>query len=420
MITKTSARALVLLSTAAHLAAAAPGDGDGTEAALAAHAGVEGPSPAGRTLIDLRYRYEYIADDATAFAGRASTVRAALGYETRPLLGFSAMGQLAAVGALGPDFYRVPTSPAQNNMAYPTVIDPTGLMVSQVYAKYEASWLTVKLGRQELAFNNQRFLSTAPWRQVHQTFDAASIVARPIEGLRLQYALTGRVNRVTGPSASDGQLYLLGHLVNVTYERPGIGSLAVYDLHLDYLKDSSSSTNTIGARVEGPLHVDKEWSFLYAAELAHQTNAATNPTRFAASYYLVEAGAAFRGISGTVSYNVREGSGPMDKLTTPLSQPWDGRSEKFAVTPDAGLRTLSVSLAGAVPRVRGLSVSTAYYDYSSQSTKAHYGREQDVGVEYRLLGIDKHWTAGSHASFYKADKLFADALRLSVYTAYNF
>ena len=110
----------------------------------------------------------------------------------------------------------------------------------------------------------------------------------------------------------------------------------------------------------------------------------------------------------------------MDRLSTPLSHAWDGWSEKFATTPDSGLRTLSVSVAGAVPMVRGLSVSTAYYEYWSQSTKSHYGREQDVGIEYRLVGIDRHWTAGSHVSFYKADKLFADTLRTSVYTAYNF
>jgi hypothetical protein len=110
----------------------------------------------------------------------------------------------------------------------------------------------------------------------------------------------------------------------------------------------------------------------------------------------------------------------MDKLSTALSHPWDGWSEKFDVTPDAGLRTLSASVAGAVPIVRGLSVSATHYEYWSQSTKAHYGREQDVGLEYRLVAIDKHWTAGAHVSHYKADKLFADTLRMSVYTAYKF
>ncbi len=423
MMTKTSALAVVLLSTLGHVAHAAPDRGDDT---LATHARAgesrqaDDADESGKTSIDLRYRYEYVADDATTFAAQASTLRASLGYRTRAFHGFSVLGQLAAVGAIGPDFYRVPTSPTQNNMAYPTVVDPTGLMVDQAYAQYEASWLTARLGRQELAFNNTRFLSTTPWRQVHQTFDAASVVVKPTEGVSIQYALTGRVNRVTGREASDGQLLMLGHLINATYTRQGVGSLAVYDLHLDYLEDSTSSTNTLGARASGPLRIDDEWSFLYAAELAHQTDAGQNPNHFAANYYLAEAGASSRGISGRVQYNVRQGSGPTDKLSTPLSHPWDGWTEKFATTPDSGLRTWSLALASAVPTVRGLSVSTTYYDYGSQTTKAHYGSELDAGVEYRLFGIDEHWTAGSHVSFYKADKLLTDTLRMSAYTAYNF
>lgn len=403
MTSRTSAVAVVVMLTLGPVAQAAA-DPDG----------------AGETSLDLRYRYEYVDDDAATFAAQASTVRAALGYQTRSFHGLRAVGQLAAVGTLGPDFYRVPMSPTQDNMAYPTVPDPAGVMVDQAHVRFDASWLTLKLGRQELAFNDTRFVGPGPWRQVRQTFDAASVVVRPVDGVSVQYALTGRVNRMTGRDARDGQQLLLGDLVNARYERRGRGSLAVYDLHLDYLMDSTSSTNTVGARVEGPLQLDADWSLLYAAELARQTDAGTNPNPFAAGYYLAEAGAAFRGFSARVQYNVREGDGALDKLSTPLSHAWDGWSEKFEITPDAGLRTMSVSLAGPVPRVRGLSVSAAYHEYWSQSTKAHYGREQDLGVEYRLGRVDPRWTAGSRVSFYDADQLHADTLRMSVYTAYGF
>jgi len=419
MLTKPRALAVVLLGALALPAHAAPGDDDDDDGPLATQAGTAAPRSAGTPALDLRYRYEYVADDATAFAGRASTVRAAVGYATRPVFGFSALGQLAAVGVLGPDFYRVPTSPTLNNMAYPTVVDPPGLMVDRLYAQYEAARLTVRIGRQELAFNNQRFLGASPWRQVHQTFDAAAIDVRPVPGVRVQYALTGRVNQVTGRTASDGQLLLLGHLGNATYTRPGVGTLAVYDLRLDCLDDATRSTNTLGARLEGPLRIDDDWSFLYAAELARQTDVAHNPDAIAARYVALEAGAAFRGVVGRVQYDVRDGDGPTDKLTTPLAEAWDGWSERFDVTPDAGLRTWSVAVTGAVPRVRGLSVALALYDYRAQRTTAHYGREQDLGVTYRLVGVDPRWTVGSRVARYAADTLFADALRLSIYTAYN-
>ena len=43
---------------------------------------------------------------------------------------------------------------------------------------------------------NQRFVGTVGWRQNDQTYDAAAIIANPIEGLTAVYAFVWNVNRI--------------------------------------------------------------------------------------------------------------------------------------------------------------------------------------------------------------------------------
>jgi hypothetical protein len=374
----------------------------------------------GKVGADLRYRFEYIDQDGLYQRARASTLRAALGYETDPFWGFSVMGQFAGVTNVGPDDYRIPTSPSQNKMERPVILDPIGNQVSQAYLKYANPWLLVRVGRQEMALNNARFLSFSGWRQVHQSLDAAHVSLGPWVGAGLSYTFIGRVNRVVGNEATDGQLDMASHLINLTYKLAGKLSAALYGVLLDFDDAPTNSTNSFGARLEGPFALGESWGVLYAAEFAHQRNAGQNPNEVRANYYLLEGGVGYKSFGLRLQYNVREGESATNKFSTPLSHPWDGWTEKFFAAPDNGLRTLSASVGGPLPWVAGLNLVTAYYEYWGQSGGGHYGREFDAGIEYRLVPLDKNWAVGTRFAYYKADNLFTDTLRTSVYTAYAF
>jgi hypothetical protein len=374
----------------------------------------------GKVAADLRYRYEYLSDDAISEYGQASTIRGALGYETKPFYGFSVMGQLLGVGNLGEERYSVPTVPDQNRMQYPVIVDPKGYQLAQAYAKYASPLLTVRLGRQEVALNNGRLVSVSTWRQVHQALDAAYANITPIKDLSLTYAYVFRVNRTVSNAATDGQLDMNSHLINLTYKRPGQIGAAAYGVLLDYKTAPANSRNTFGARIEGPYSVSETVSVLYAAELAYQLEAGSNPNNVSAKYYLAEVGLAWRGFGLRAQYNVRDGHGATNKFLTPLSNPWDGWTEKFATTPDNGMRTAAAMLSGPVPKLPGLNLSAAYYEYWGQSTSAHYGQEFDAGLEYRLVWLSKDLIVGNRFAYYKADTLFAATLRASIYTAYSF
>jgi hypothetical protein len=399
-------------------------------AGTAAPVGATAPAPprpglaaalvGGPVLVDTRYRFEYIDQEGLAEKARASTLRAALGYETLPYHGLSVMGQLLAVAAVGPDDYRIPTSPDQNKMEYPVILDPLGPQVAQAFVRYANPWFNVKVGRQEVALNNGRFVSVSTWRQSHQTLDAAQGNITPMKDLAFSYTFVARLNRVVGIDASDGQLDMASHLMNASYKRTGLGSAAVYALLLDFDDATSLSTQTFGVRLEGPYSLNESWSLLYALEGARQRDAFSNPNQLAADYFLAEAGVAWKGFGLRAQYNQRGGESATNKLLHPLTNPWDGWTEKFVLTPDQGVRVLSASAGGPVPGVAGLSLTLSHFEYWAESAPAHYGREVDAGAEYRFVGLDKNWAAGFRFAYYMADTLMTQTLRTAFYTAYAF
>ncbi|HEX3132794.1 MAG TPA: hypothetical protein VHX44_04335, partial [Planctomycetota bacterium] len=84
-----------------------------------------------------RYRYEYVDQDGPAAIvnkANASTLRAALGYESKSYHGFSGFMQFEGVFALnGEDHYR---NAENNKTTYPLVADTPTVEMNQAYGQY--------------------------------------------------------------------------------------------------------------------------------------------------------------------------------------------------------------------------------------------------------------------------------------------
>src|SRR5258707_68248 len=79
----------------------------------------------GKPMVNLRYRYEHVDESGNPRDANASTLRAAIGYETKAYCGFSVLAQYEGIFAVGPQRYReFPASPS--GAIYPVVQDPTG------------------------------------------------------------------------------------------------------------------------------------------------------------------------------------------------------------------------------------------------------------------------------------------------------
>lgn len=373
----------------------------------------------GKWLADLRLRYETVDDaNCTACAGRdatAFTLRARLGYDTGTWQGFGGLIEIDQIWSLGDEEYN---STRNGQMLYPVVADPELTQLNRLQISYTGSFDTVfTLGRQRLAFGNQRFIGNVGWRQHEQTFDAFSIVNASVEGLTLTYAYIARVNRIFGddnPVPTSGQAPHFdshSHVFDVAYTGWKGVKLEAYGLMLDLAQTGPSpltaarlSTSTWGLRAEGKFEASPGLNVLLNAEYAHQNEYADNPLTIDLSYWLAEAGLSWKGATLLAGYQSLEGDGTVG-FSTPLAtgHAFNGWADIFLTTPTNGLDAAYVKLAYAVPDAFGLkSVGGAlnYYDFEMQRTGVSLGSEVDVQLE---VAIDKQFTVLLKYADYRGD-----------------
>lgn len=386
----------------------------------------------GKLSASARYRYEVFERSEPAFphTSAASTIRLALGYETPPLYGFSAFGEYEGVYALGPANYTVPGVAAQTKPGYPSILDPEGSELNQGWLRW--TWtekdlhLALTVGRQEIMLNDGRFVSLAPWRQNHQSFDAAQISVGLPHDFGLTYAYLDHAHRVVGEDAVDGDPPMDSHLFDLRWTRSHQVNVSAYGVFLDYdcPAQFNLSTRTLGVRLTGPWRLSEDWGLWYAAEYANQQDFGRNPNEVNANYWLGELGAVFKGHTVKAGVAWLGGRSATDKLSTPLAHPFNGWTELFTSNPSVGnshgLEADYLSVDGPVGPLAGLRYCVTLYDYHAANDRAHYGRELDFGLAWKVKPVWESWQIGTRFAYYWADKLFGDALRASIYTSIAF
>jgi hypothetical protein len=385
----------------------------------------------GKLSFSTRLRFEAFERDGAPYTSPAyaPTLRLALGYETPSFHGFTAFAQGEAVIVTGPADYSDPTLPSQNRADRPAILDPKSLEPNQFYLKWTHSIsnkkLAVTVGRQELAFNDGRFLSISYWRQVHGTFDSARVDTELPLNFSFTYAFINRFYRVAGYNATDGSLPMHTDMMNLTWSKPGRITAALYSLLLDNRSPAefSLSSQTYGLRLNGPYKLGSDWSLIYTAEFAKQKNYGSNPNRVDENYYLGEIGAGWRGFALKASDAFLGGRSATDKLTTPLSPPFNGWTDLFVNNPSGGggngLEARFVTVTGPLRFLGGAVGTIIYYDYHSDEPHVHYGSELDSAMAYKFKKFKNRWEIGWRFGRYWADHLFTNAIRTSVYTSFT-
>jgi len=386
----------------------------------------------GKFSAEARYRFEAFERDGAPFTepAYAPTLRLTLGYETPEFHGFSVFAQGAALIVTGKADYSIPTVPSQNRPDRPAIFDPRYLDLNQGYLRWTGGRpgrkLTLTLGRQEIMLNDGRFITISTWRQDHQNFDAAKLKLDLPKSFSFTYAYLNRVYRVVGHDATDGKPGMHSHLLDLKWEKNSRVNVSLYgallDFHLPVLY--TQSTKTFGLRATGPYQFSKNWSALYAAEFANQTNFGSNPAYVNANYYLGELGPAWHGIGIQAGYALLEGRSVTDKLTTPLAHPFNGWTDLFANDPSLGnshgLEARYLTATGAPRFLNGGDFRVTYFDYHSDSNRIHYGSELDAAMAYRVKRVSNRWEIGWRFGRYWADRLFTNAVRTSIYTSFSY
>lgn len=400
----------------------------------------------GKADLSLRLRYEDVSDDIPAGSPLVGTedadlltIRTALGYSTARAYGFYGRIEFEATTIIGDtnaltvgDDLTFPPGPAGSRVAagHSVIPDPQKEEFNEAYIGWRSAssgcanapggcngGTTVKVGRQEVIYDNHRWVGNIVWRQNFQSYDAFRIDNTSINNLSLSYTYLDQVNRTFGPDSPFNKWLMNdSHLINIAYKTP-IGKLVGYGYLLDFDDNprtpftegvglgpgvTNFDSNTIGIRFSGKYKTSDAFSLVYQLEYANQ-----DPVKDADSslsdnnYILVEAGGAFK-LGGKpvvlkIGQEVLEGNG-VNALQTPLAtiHAFNGWTDKFVgapggtATPVGGLEDTSLTLV-----VKGLigksKLVFQYHDYQANTT---VGGISNYGDEWGALfakPFNKNW-----------------------------
>jgi Alginate export len=345
----------------------------------------------GKATLDVRYRYEHVDQSNDLKNADASTVRSRLGYGSGDFNGMSAYLELENVTAVGAENYN---SGVNGKTTYSVVPDPIGSQVDQATLIWNGTTGTlIKLGRQTINLDNQRFVGRVDWRQNGQTFDAISIVNKSLSETVITYAYVSNVDRISTTSAK-----MNSNLLNASYSGWAAGIVTAYAYLLDYDQTIGLSTQTYGLRFAGGMQAGKGGKVLYTAEIAQQGDYAKNPANYNLNYMLFEVGGVWSGITSKLGYELMGGDGT-HSVQTPLAtlHAFNGWADQFLSTPANGLQDVYVSVGGSAAGVNLLAV---YHDFTADKGGDNYGNEWDLQA---MKKINKTYTFIAKYADYSAD-----------------
>ena len=153
----------------------------------------------GQLLLEVRPRYALITETAKREKTDVWTLRTSLGWQTAPFYDMRVTAEYLTVGFLGASG-RVNTDPSRFFASnYPLLPDPPHSGVNQLFADYSGLPSTrIKLGRQILRIDDERFISDVDFRQTPQVFDGITVVNTSLPQTSIQLGEYRRVRTVLG------------------------------------------------------------------------------------------------------------------------------------------------------------------------------------------------------------------------------
>ena len=369
----------------------------------------------GTVGLDVRARYEGVDDDRFPEQADALTLRTRVGFSSAEWNGFSFMVEGADVRELNDDY----NSTANGKTRYPVVLDPEGSEINQAWFRYASGKrFSATLGRQRVAFDNQRHIGSVSFRQHEQTFDAAQFIVSPGDNFSVRYAYLDKVHRIPGnghPVRTAREQELEGHLLNASVKTPA-GTLVGYGYFIENEDLPLQSSRTVGVRFNGAHTFDDVSRLEYVAEWATQDPYADGARSLDNDYMLVE-GAYLRPKFGArLGHERLEGNG-LAGYQTPFATlfAFNGWTDRFLTTPADGLRDSYLAFNG---KVGGGDVMVRYHDFRSDRSGGRFGDE--IGLRYSRPFGKQFVGAVQYATFNSKDARFSDADKLWLILEWKF
>lgn len=349
---------------------------------------------------NFRYRLEGV-DDSVNNDATASTLRSRITLTSQKYNNFQTQVELDNVSVIG----EANHNDSANGMGdHAKVIDPEGSEINQAWVAYSGvSDTTVKVGRQRVVLDNQRFIGGVAWRQNEQTYDAAAIINKSIPDLTVVYGYVTNVNTIKG-----GNIDTDTQLLNVSYAGLPFGKITGYRYDIEVEND------TTGIRFAGKTGIGSG-KLLYTAEYA--TQEAHNGSDFEADYTHLMLGVKFGSVAVKLGQEVL---GAEDATSAGFStalatkHKFNGWADKFLGTPVGGLEDTYLAFIGKFGKVK---VKAFVHDFESAEGNADLGEELNIAVATK---VNKNLSLLVKYADYSAGDSGTDTQKLWLQAQYKF
>lgn len=336
-------------------------------------------------LLELRPRYNHIEESDKSATTEVVTLRAVAGWRFAPHEDWRVTAELlhathAGARRFNDSLAAIGTSP------YPLLPDPRYTGANRLHVDYTGLPDTrIRVGRQVVRLDNQRFVSDNDFRQIPTLFDGATV---RYDGLGDIALFAGSMRRVRNAFGDVNDLKL--SLLHAAWApRPG-HALAAFAYFHDQARTSSNTGfasnahRIVGVRAEGALPAFAGFEALYLVELARQGAIGQGDARIDAAYRRVGAGLGNAGLTVRYDHEVKGSNGGAYGFQTPLTDlyAFNGWALRFTTTPREGLVDRWATLRGQVGRVVFFA---EHHRFGADAGSRHLGRELDVGVTVTLL-----------------------------------
>ena len=334
----------------------------------------------GKAGVNIRARYEGVDQDNISDNADAVTARLRLNYKTGQWSGLSGFVEFDHVFHLLDDFNSgAGTSPGKGQ--FPVIADPEGSDLNQLYLDYSFSEASnLRMGRQRILLDNQRFVGGVGWRQNEQTYDAVTFTTTSISKTKFNYSYVGNVRRIFGETVPAGKNKVDSHLLNAKVAFNESWSVTPYYYYIDNKDIAAFSTATAGARLAGNLKAG-EGKIALVAEVATQNDIKNNPVDYDADYaHLSGLWSMSNGLSLGLAYESLGGNIlPGMAFRTPLAtlHAFQGWADKFLTTPEGGINDVFATVKYKAGK---WNLTGVYHDFSSEVGSVDYGTEFDLSA----------------------------------------
>jgi len=336
----------------------------------------------GYPILELRPRYNRIEESDKEERTVAYTYRAVLGWQTAPWNGLRFTGSAIHTDHVGAKEFN-DNGAAFATSEYPLLPDPRYSGLNQTHVDYSGiEGLRLRVGRQQIRMDNQRWVSDNDFRQIPQLFDGVEARNTSLADTELLAAYFWH-QRDTSGNLNDLRLTILHAAWN-----PLAGhSLAAYGYFHDQPSNgaftgfANSSYKVWGARAEGAFPA-ADLEFPYTLEWAQQKPYAGGDSRIDVNYWRFGGGLTWRR-DLTLRYD-EELKGSNDGrygLQMPLTDfyGFNGWTLHFFNTPRQGLHDRWVTLRAAYAPFNLVFFGESH-KFRSDFGDLDFGKETDAGV----------------------------------------